>query len=236
MSDFFSMGGYAAFIWPCFGVTAVVLVALLVISQRRLSASRRSPLQIGAQIRWTAWKRPRARAARAAPSPPRTGRPPVKRKHKRLTFVIVALALLGAAVGLVLFAFTDNIVFFHSPTEVNEDAFRTDRRFRLGGLVEEGSVVKEQGTVKVSFRITDLAESVPVTYVGILPDLFREGQGVVAEGRLENGIFVAEEVLAKHDENYMPPEVAESLKASGKWDEMSETMKKQGHVTKGATQ
>ncbi|MCB2101488.1 MAG: cytochrome c maturation protein CcmE [Rhodobacterales bacterium] len=160
----------------------------------------------------------------------------MKRKHKRLTFVIVALALLGAAVGLVLFAFTDNIVFFHSPTEVNEDAFRTDRRFRLGGLVEEGSVVKEQGTVKVSFRITDLAESVPVTYVGILPDLFREGQGVVAEGRLENGIFVAEEVLAKHDENYMPPEVAESLKASGKWDEMSETMKKQGHVTKGATQ
>ena len=142
----------------------------------------------------------------------------MKRKHKRLTFVIVALALLGAAVGLVLFAFTDNIVFFHSPTEVNEDAFRTDRRFRLGGLVEQGSRQTLADGVTVSFRVTDCLKTVAVRYKGVLPDLFREGQGVIARGRLrEDGVFVAEEVLAKHDENYMPKELADQLKKQGVW-------------------
>ncbi len=140
----------------------------------------------------------------------------MKRKHKRLTFVLIAFLLLGTATALVLTAFEENIVFFFSPTEVVEKNAGEDRRFRLGGLVEEGSV--DRGTGKtVSFRVTDLAHSVPVEYTGILPDLFREGQGIVAEGRLVGGRFVADEVLAKHDENYMPPEVAEALKKSGQW-------------------
>ncbi|MCP5366207.1 MAG: cytochrome c maturation protein CcmE [Hyphomicrobiales bacterium] len=156
----------------------------------------------------------------------------MKRKHKRLTFVVIALLLLAGAAALVLTAFEENIVFFHSPTDVVTKHPGPDRRLRLGGLVEEGSVEKEAGSAMVRFRITDLANSVPVVYQGILPDLFREGQGVVAEGRLRDGVFQADGVLAKHDENYMPPEVADALKQSGKWDEMSETMKRQGHVTK----
>lgn len=140
----------------------------------------------------------------------------MKRKHKRLTFVLVAFVLLGSATMLVLSAFEESIVFFFSPTEVAEKKADEDRRFRLGGLVEEGSV--DRGTGKtVSFRVTDMANSVAVNYTGILPDLFREGQGIVAEGRLQNGVFVADEVLAKHDETYMPPEVAEALKKSGQW-------------------
>ena len=140
----------------------------------------------------------------------------MKRKHKRLTCVLVAFVLLGSATMLVLSAFEESIVFFFSPTEVAEKKADEDRRFRLGGLVEEGSV--DRGTGKtVSFRVTDMANSVAVNYTGILPDLFREGQGIVAEGRLQNGVFVADEVLAKHDETYMPPEVAEALKKSGQW-------------------
>ena len=113
-------------------------------------------------------------------------------------------------------AFEDNIVFFHSPTDIIEKKIGEDRRFRLGGLVEEGSVRKAGGAVTI-FRVTDLKETIAVSYKGLLPDLFREGQGVVAEGRLKGGIFIADEVLAKHDETYMPPEVAEALKKSGKW-------------------
>ncbi len=101
---------------------------------------------------------------------------------------------------------------------------------RIGGLVEAGSVNKPGGAV-VNFKITDLANSIPVTYKGLLPDLFREGQGVVAEGLLVEGVFRADEVLAKHDENYMPPEVADALKKSGKWDTLSEEVKRSGHVT-----
>ena len=140
----------------------------------------------------------------------------MKRKHKRLTFVLVALLLLGGAAALVLSAFEENIVFFQSPSDVAAGKISDDRRFRLGGLVEEGSVDKSAGET-VTFRITDTANTVRVSYTGILPDLFREGQGVVCEGRIQGGVFVADEVLAKHDENYMPPEVADAIKKSGQW-------------------
>lgn len=140
----------------------------------------------------------------------------MKRKHKRLTFVLIALLLLGGASALVLSAFEENIVFFQSPTDIAEGKVTQDRRFRLGGLVEEGSVDRSAGKT-VTFRVTDLAKSVSVSYTGILPDLFREGQGVVCEGKLVGGTFIADEVLAKHDENYMPPEVADALKKSGQW-------------------
>jgi len=142
----------------------------------------------------------------------------VKRKHKRLTFAAIGLCLLGVAAALVLTAFEESIVFFHSPTDIAEGKVKIDRRVRLGGLVEDGSVKKQAGAV-TAFRITDGANVIDVTYRGILPDLFREGQGVVTEGRLQGNLFVAEEVLAKHDENYMPPEVADALKKSGRWQE-----------------
>jgi cytochrome c-type biogenesis protein CcmE len=141
----------------------------------------------------------------------------MKRKHKRLTFVLIGLGLLSAAAGLALFAFEDNIVFFYSPTDVLAKDLSPDQRVRLGGLVEEDSVVRAEGSTIVRFRITDLQNAVPVAFGGLLPNLFREGQGVVTEGVWANGVFEASEVLAKHDENYMPPEVAEALKKSGQW-------------------
>ena len=142
----------------------------------------------------------------------------MKRKHRRLTFILTGLVLLGAAAGLVLVAFEDSLVFFYSPTDLTEKDIPEGRRFRIGGLVEEGSVTRLADGLTVSFRVTDLSETVPVTYKGVLPDLFREGQGVVAEGYLDaSGVFTAEMVLAKHDENYMPPEVADALRASGQW-------------------
>lgn len=141
----------------------------------------------------------------------------MKRKHKRLTFVIIAMALVGLATGLVLFALGDGISLFHSPTDIVEKQPDADKRIRLGGLVEDGSVTREDGSAIVHFKVTDMENTVAVTYEGLLPDLFREGQGIVAEGRLIDGVFVASEVLAKHDENYMPPEVADALKKSGEW-------------------
>ena len=142
----------------------------------------------------------------------------MKRKHRRLSFILTGLVLLGAAAGLVLVAFEDSLVFFYSPTDLTEKDIPEGRRFRIGGLVEEGSVTRLADGLTVSFRVTDLSETVPVTYKGVLPDLFREGQGVVAEGHLDaSGVFTAETILAKHDENYMPPEVADALKKSGKW-------------------
>ncbi len=138
------------------------------------------------------------------------------RKQRRMTFVLAGMAVVGVAAGLVLFAFQDNLVFFHSPSDVVEKNLPADKRFRLGGLVVEGSVKRDGLTTR--FRITDTARSVEVVYKGMLPDLFREGQGVVTQGALNgNRQFVATEVLAKHDENYMPPEVAEALKAAGRW-------------------
>ncbi len=135
----------------------------------------------------------------------------MKARHKRLAFIGVGLAGLAIVVALLLNVFNSNMVFFFSPTDVVEGKAPVDREFRLGGLVEEGSLSREDDGLTVHFRITDGAEAIPVTYTGILPDLFREGQGVVAQGKLNSSTFVASEVLAKHDENYMPPEVAEAL-------------------------
>jgi cytochrome c-type biogenesis protein CcmE len=139
------------------------------------------------------------------------------RKQRRGVLIGLCLAVLGVAIGLVLFAMRDSIVFFYSPSEVAEMRIAPGQRFRLGGLVETGSLVRSEGTT-IRFVITDKAKTLPVTYTGVLPDLFREGQGVVAEGALEpDGVFHADNVLAKHDENYMPPEVAKKLKAQGVW-------------------
>jgi cytochrome c-type biogenesis protein CcmE len=138
------------------------------------------------------------------------------RKRQRLVLVIVALVLLGGAGGLVLFALSDSVAFFVTPSDIATGRVEADKRFRLGGLVVDGSVERQDGTVQ--FRLTDQANEVPVRYRGILPDLFREGQGIVAQGVLgEDGVFAASEVLAKHDESYMPPEVAEALKQAGVW-------------------
>jgi cytochrome c-type biogenesis protein CcmE len=137
----------------------------------------------------------------------------MKTRHKRLAIAVGALAVLGTAVALVLNAFNSNLVFFYSPAQIAAQEAPTGRTFRLGGLVESGSV-KRDG-VKVSFVVTDTVKSVPVVYQGILPDLFKEGKGVVAQGQLHGGVFEAREVLAKHDENYMPPEAAEALKRAG---------------------
>jgi cytochrome c-type biogenesis protein CcmE len=141
-------------------------------------------------------------------------------KRRRLWLLVASLGVLGVAAALVLSALNDNIVFFYSPSQLAEKKLSPDRRFRLGGLVEQGSVKKEGAEVR--FKVTDLKQSVSVVYRGLLPDLFREGQGVIAEGSLDsNGVFTAREVLAKHDENYMPPEVAKALKESGRWQEGS---------------
>jgi len=120
---------------------------------------------------------------------------------------------------LVLLALKSNLAFFYSPSEVAAQHVPEARRFRLGGLVEPNSVHRLPDGVTVEFRVTDTRAALPVIYKGVLPDLFREGQGVVAEGALTGGVFQASEVLAKHDENYMPPEVAKALKASGRWQE-----------------
>ena len=139
------------------------------------------------------------------------------RKQRRGVLIGTALAVLGLAVGLVLFAMRDSIVFFYTPTEVAEKQLAPGTRFRLGGLVEGGTVVRSEGT-NVRFVVTDRAKQLPVTYTGVLPDLFREGQGVVAQGEFDHaGVFMAKEVLAKHDEKYMPKEVVDALKKSGEW-------------------
>ena len=140
------------------------------------------------------------------------------RKQRRLYFVLLGLAALGAAVALVLTAISDSLVYFYSPTDIVSQRIPEGRRMRIGGLVKEGSV-KKDGKL-VSFMITDITNTVPVSYSGILPDLFREGQGVVVEGRIEKDKqFHASEVLAKHDEKYMPKEVADALKKSGQWND-----------------
>ena len=139
------------------------------------------------------------------------------RKQRRSVLIATCVAVLGVAVGLVLFALEDSIVFFYSPSDIAEKSIKPGQRIRIGGLVEEGSVKRGEGT-QVRFAVTDTAKTLPVTYVGVLPDLFREGQGVVAEGKLGgDGVFIAESVLAKHDENYMPPEVADALRKQGVW-------------------
>ena len=134
----------------------------------------------------------------------------MKTRHKRVALALGGLAAVGAITTLVLNAFESNLVFFYSPSQVVAQEAPKQRIFRIGGLVEEGSV-KRDG-VQVNFVITDTAKAVPVRYQGILPDLFKEGKGVVAQGQLQGDVFVAREVLAKHDENYMPPEAAEAMK------------------------
>ncbi len=142
------------------------------------------------------------------------------RKQRRLVLIAAGLALIGTASTLVLSALRTQVTFFMSPSDVLSDLPKPGSRFRLGGLVEAGSCHKLPDAVVV-FKVTDGAKSLPVSYRGILPDLFRERQGVVAEGRIgPDGIFVADTVLAKHDEKYMPPDVAAALKKSGRWQEM----------------
>ncbi len=138
------------------------------------------------------------------------------RKRRRLTIVLAGMGLLSGAVFLVLAALDENLSYFYSPSDIAEAP--QGRPIRLGGLVEADSVTRQADGVTVTFRVTDLAASVPVTYSGLLPDLFGEGQGVITEGTLgSNGVFVAREVLAKHDETYMPREVADALKKAGQW-------------------
>jgi len=144
------------------------------------------------------------------------------RKQRRLSLIAGAGLVLSASVALVAYAMNDQIVFFYAPSELAAKGVEPGSRIRLGGLVEEGSVKREKDG-EVFFSITDTASAVPVHYKGILPDLFREGQGVVAEGRFDTaGAFTADSVLAKHDENYMPPQVADALKEQGMWQHMGE--------------
>ncbi len=141
------------------------------------------------------------------------------RKRRRLIAVLAGLGMLGIATGLVLSAFSDNLVFFYSPTDLKTKPVPPGRRLRIGGLVEQASVQHEADGKTVEFRVTDGKSDVPVVFSGALPDLFREGQGVVVEGRLAAGTLRADTVLAKHDERYMPPEVVDALKKSGHWQE-----------------
>lgn len=134
----------------------------------------------------------------------------MKPRHQRIALALGLLAALGAVTALVLGAFSSNLVFFFSPTQVQAREAPAGRTFRLGGLVEQGSLQRDG--VQVRFRVTDLAHAIPVRYEGILPDLFKEGKGVVAQGQWRDGVFHAREVLAKHDENYMPPEAAQALR------------------------
>lgn len=158
-----------------------------------------------------------------APPPKPPLKRPMTRKRRRLYLVLAGMVLLGGSAALVLSALRDNLVFFYSPSEILDREIEPGRRLRLGGLVVEESVERNAGNGSVVFRITDLSNEVPVTFSGLLPDLFREGQGVVAEGELDrNGVFQASNVLAKHDENYMPPEVADALKKSGQWQGQGE--------------
>jgi len=133
-------------------------------------------------------------------------------RHKRMLVVAGIVLGVGVAAALATQAFRKNVMFYHDPSEIADGKVPTDQRFRLGGMVVKGSIEKTPGSLDVKFLVTDYKHTVPVTYSKILPDLFRDGQGVIAHGRMQGGVFVADEVLAKHDEKYMPPEVARSLK------------------------
>jgi cytochrome c-type biogenesis protein CcmE len=137
----------------------------------------------------------------------------MKTRYKRLSLVVVGLATLGLAAWLILSAFQKNLVFFFTPTQVLKGEAPHGRSFRMGGLVESGSLQRQPDGITVKFIVTDTAQRIPVVYRGILPDLFKEGKGVVSQGKLgQDGVFAADEVLAKHDENYMPPDAAYALK------------------------
>jgi cytochrome c-type biogenesis protein CcmE len=144
-------------------------------------------------------------------------------RQKRLAMVAGGLAVLGIGATLILNAFNSNLVFFYSPSQVAANEAPLNRNFRIGGMVESGSVQRQADGVSVRFVVTDTARSIPVVYTGILPDLFKEGKGVVAQGRLEgDGVFRASEVLAKHDENYMPPEAADAVEKARKAEQESQ--------------
>jgi cytochrome c-type biogenesis protein CcmE len=158
----------------------------------------------------------------------------MKSRHKRLALIVGGLAALGVASALILSAFQENLVFFFSPSDVVAQKAPRDRSFRIGGLVEEGSV-KRDG-VLVSFKVTDTAQTVAVVYQGILPDLFKEGKGVVAQGKLgADGVFRASEVLAKHDENYMPPEASHAVEQAQKAGKTLQMPSKPGSSPGGST-
>lgn len=152
-------------------------------------------------------------------------------RKKRLTIVLFLLAGIGIAVGLTTYALRQNINLFYDPSQIAAGEAPQDVRIRAGGMVEEGSVIRDPDSLKVEFRVTDFNSSVPVEYVGILPDLFAEGQGVVAMGKINGqGRFVADQVLAKHDENYMPPEVADALEKASKGEHKAgETVQTQSY-------
>ena len=137
-------------------------------------------------------------------------------QKKRLGLIAGGLIICGAAAALVFNAFEENLVFFFSPSQVAAHEAPEGRAFRIGGFVQEGSVQRQKDGVTVRFEVTDTARTVPVTYKGSLPDLFKEGKGVVAQGKLQNGVFVADQVLAKHDENYMPPEAEKAVQDAHK--------------------
>jgi cytochrome c-type biogenesis protein CcmE len=140
----------------------------------------------------------------------------LKPRTRRALWIVAGLGALGVATALVLNAFQSNLVFFFTPSQVAAHEAPRDRAFRIGGLVEAGSVARDKDALTVRFRVTDTARTIPVVFTGILPDLFREGKGVVAQGRLgPDGTFRASEVLAKHDENYMPPQAADALRKAG---------------------
>ncbi|OGA25206.1 MAG: cytochrome c biogenesis protein CcmE [Betaproteobacteria bacterium RIFCSPLOWO2_02_FULL_67_26] len=141
----------------------------------------------------------------------------MKPRHKKMVLIVGGVAALGAAAALVLNAFQSNLVFFFSPSQVMANEAPRDHAFRIGGLVEAGSVKRQTDGLTVRFNVTDTAQTIPVAFTGILPDLFREGKGVVAQGKLgPDGVFRATQVLAKHDENYMPPEAAHALEQAAK--------------------
>ncbi len=158
----------------------------------------------------------------------------MKPRHKRFVAVIVGVAALGISAALVLNAFRSNLVFFFSPTEIAENKAPVGRTFRLGGLVETGSLKRAADGLTVSFIVTDTAKTIPVRYKGILPDLFKEGKGVVAQGQLgTDGVFSAAEIFAKHDENYMAPEAAEAVeKARQAHERAVKSMAQSGAMTK----
>lgn len=141
----------------------------------------------------------------------------MKPRHKKFMYILAGVALLSGAVGLVLFGLKDNVSLYFTPTQVADNEVPVGRSFRIGGLVEEGSVTRTNDALTVTFNITDSHKSFPVTYKGILPDLFKEGKGVVAQGKLgDDGVMHADEVLAKHDENYMPPEAMDAMEKAEK--------------------
>ncbi|HLN98299.1 MAG TPA: cytochrome c maturation protein CcmE [Pyrinomonadaceae bacterium] len=136
----------------------------------------------------------------------------MKRRHKRVGFIVLGLCGLGIAAALVLSAFQENLVFFFSPSQVAAKEAPINKTFRVGGLVQSGTLQRDNDGLTVRFTVTDTAKSIPVVYKGILPDLFKEGKGCVAQGRIgADGVFYADQVLAKHDENYMPPEAGKAI-------------------------